>query len=270
AYAHERVQGGVAIIEHPDVKRMLLTMRSLEEAMRAMAYTEAVTMDLAHYGPEAERPAHQARVDLMIPVIKGWLTEIGQEMTSLGVQVHGGMGYVEETGSAQFLRDVRITSIYEGTNGIQAADLVNRKLGRDGGATMLDLLEHVSVCVNELKSAELPALQHMGAALADGLADLQASTATILAALKEDRARALGSSFDYMMQAGYLLGGWHLMRSALVAARRLAESPDNRFYQQKIATASFYAEQVLPRAGGYAGSVASGGGALAEYPVDWV
>jgi len=129
AYARERIQGGVPIIEHADVKRMLLTMRALNEAMRALAYAEAVTMDLAHAGPEATRESSQRRIDLMIPVIKGWLTELGMEVTSLGVQVHGGMGYVEETGAAQYLRDVRITPIYEGTNGIQAADLLNRKLG---------------------------------------------------------------------------------------------------------------------------------------------
>ncbi|MFU8764342.1 MAG: acyl-CoA dehydrogenase family protein, partial [Haliea sp.] len=117
AYARDRVQGGVAIIQHPDVRRMLLTMKSLIEAMRAFVYTEAVTMDLAHRGPEEDRARQQFRIDLMIPVIKGWLTEVGQELTSLGVQVHGGMGYVEETGAAQYLRDVRITSIYEGTNG---------------------------------------------------------------------------------------------------------------------------------------------------------
>ena len=136
AYARERVQGGVPIIEHPDVKRMLLTMKSLTEAMRVLSYSESLTMDLAHFGPEEGRTQQQSRIDLMIPVIKGWLTETTQELTSLGVQVHGGMGYAEETGAAQYLRDGRITTIYEGTTGIQSADLVTRKLGRDGGATM--------------------------------------------------------------------------------------------------------------------------------------
>ena len=173
-YARERVQGGVPIIEHPDVKRMLLTMKALTEAMRALAYTEAVTMDLAHLGPQEERAPQQARIDLMIPVIKGWLSEVGQELTSLGVQVHGGMGYVEETGAAQYLRDVRITSIYEGTNGIQAADLVTRKLGRDGGAAMEAVLEELRATVTELDAADDPRLPLLPTALGRALAEMEA------------------------------------------------------------------------------------------------
>ena len=162
AYARDRIQGGVPIIEHADVKRMLLTMRALNEAMRALAYAEAVTMDLAHAGPEATRESSQRRIDLMIPVIKGWLTELGMEVTSLGVQVHGGMGYVEETGAAQYLRDVRITPIYEGTNGIQAADLLNRKLGRDGGATMEAMQAEIREVADGSGSPRRPAAQRYG------------------------------------------------------------------------------------------------------------
>ena len=171
AYARERVQGGVPIIEHADVKRMLLTMRALNEAMRALAYSEAVTMDLAHAGPEETREASQRRIDLMIPVIKGWLTELGMEVTSLGVQVHGGMGYVEETGAAQYLRDVRITPIYEGTNGIQAADLLNRKLGRDGGATMEAMQAEIREVAAKLQGHSDARLHSIGARLAESLAD---------------------------------------------------------------------------------------------------
>ncbi|MEE4661955.1 MAG: acyl-CoA dehydrogenase family protein, partial [Halieaceae bacterium] len=192
AYARDRVQGGVPIIEHPDVKRMLLTMRACNEAMRAFAYTEAVTMDLAHHNRDA---AAQARLDLMIPVVKGWLTEVGEELASLGVQVHGGMGFVEETGAAQYLRDVRIASIYEGTNGIQAQDLVGRKLGRDNGAAMEALLAEVDQTLAAASS--LPAQRD---ALAAALADLRASTARILDAWHNDRPLALASAFDYMMQ----------------------------------------------------------------------
>ena len=165
AYARERVQGGVPIIEHPDVKRMLLTMRSLVEAMRALAYSEAVTMDLAHAGPAQDRALNQARIDLMIPVIKGWLTEVGQELTSLGVQVHGGMGYVEETGAAQYFRDVRITSIYEGTNGIQAADLATRKVGRDGGAMMEAIQADIQATIELLACSTDESLVQLGACL---------------------------------------------------------------------------------------------------------
>ncbi|MEQ8801974.1 MAG: acyl-CoA dehydrogenase, partial [Haliea sp.] len=270
AYARERVQGGVAIIEHPDVRRMLLTMKSLIEAMRAFVYTEAVTMDLAHRGPEDDRARQQFRIDLMIPVIKGWLTEVGQELTSLGLQVHGGMGYIEETGAAQYLRDVRITSIYEGTNGIQAADLVSRKLGRDQGGAMHDALAQVANTVAELKQHEAGDLQQIGAALERALADTEEATGQVLEALAADPAVALGASFDYLMQCGYLFGGWQLARSALLASTRLAADADNDFYPRKIATARFYAEQILPRCTAHAGAIATAAGTLNTYPVDWL
>jgi len=270
AFARERVQGGVPIIEHPDVKRMLLLMKSLTEAMRALAYTEAVTMDLAHAGPSEERPRLQARIDLMIPVIKGWLTEVAQEITSLGVQVHGGMGYVEETGAAQYLRDVRITPIYEGTNGIQAADLVSRKLGRDGGAAMEAVLQEVDDTISELEAAADTRLAPIAIALKRALAEQQQSTAFLVGELIKDAGVALGASFEYMMQSGYLFGGWHLARSALVALRQLQAGRDNPFYEAKIATASFYAEQVLPRCGAHAGAVVSAAGSLRSYPLEWI
>ena len=270
AYSRERVQGGVPIIEHPDVKRMLLSMKSLTEAMRSFSYTEALTMDLAHRGPEARRKENQARIDLMIPVIKGWLTEVGQEVASLGVQVHGGMGYVEETGAAQYLRDVRITTIYEGTTGIQAADLLSRKLGRDGGEAMHDLLLQVGSTVEELVSASDGSLTAMVRPLATALADLQASTEIQLQALAEAPAAALGNSYDYLMQAGYLLGGWHLARSALVARQRLDAGSDNPFYASKIATALFYSERILPRCSAHAAAVAGPVGSLEAIPVGWI
>ena len=270
AYARERVQGGVPIIEHPDVRRMLLTMRALIEAMRALVYTEAVTMDLAHRGAETERARHQFRIDLMIPVIKGWMTEVGQELTSLGVQVHGGMGYIEETGAAQFLRDVRITSIYEGTNGIQAADLVSSKLGRDQGGAMRDALADVAATVEALRATEQPALVAIAEALAAALAGAEETTGQLVTALDAAPEQALGASFDYLMQCGYLFGGWHLARSALVAQERLADGSDNPFYERKIATARFYADQVLPRCRAHASAIVAGPEALASYPVDWL
>ena len=270
AYARERVQGGVAIIEHADVKRMLLSMRALIEAMRALAFREAVTMDLAHYGPEEERAAQQARIDLMIPVIKGWMTEVGVELTSLGVQVHGGMGYVEETGAAQFWRDVRITPIYEGTNGIQAADLVGRKLGRDGGDAMAAVLEEVRATARQLAQAGHADLAVIGQALKRAAAQHEESTQHVLALLAEAPESAQGAAFDYMMQTGFLFGGWQLAVGAGVAQARLEAGADNPFYGRKVATARFYAESILPRCAGYAGSVAAAGGALREFPVDWL
>ena len=270
AFSRERVQGGVPIIEHADVKRMLLLMRSLTEAMRALAYSEAITMDLAHLGPELDRSANQARIDLMIPVIKGWLTEVGQELTSLGVQVHGGMGYVEETGAAQYLRDVRITPIYEGTNGIQAADLVDRKLGRDGGGAMFVVLDELRETISQLEASGDQRLGAIASALGTALAEQEQSTQFVLQALKEDASVAMGASFDYMMQTGYLFGGWQLGRSALVALKQLQAGSDNPFYEAKIATAQFYAEQVLPRCAGHAGTVTGAAGSLQSFPLEWI
>jgi len=268
-YARERVQGGVAIIQHPDVRRMLLTMKSLNEAMRALLYSEALTMDLAHAGPEDERPAQQARIDLMIPIIKGWLTEVGQELTSLGVQVHGGMGYVEETGAAQYLRDVRIAAIYEGTNGIQAADLVSRKLGRDRGAAMATALEGVQALVAGLRESGDDSLGAIAERLEQSLGEARQATDRLVESLAANPDIALGASFDYMMLCGYLLGGHHLARSALLAWQRQQAGEGREFYAQKIATARFYAEQVLPRTGAFAAAVASAGGALLDYPENW-
>ncbi|MFK8040754.1 acyl-CoA dehydrogenase [Congregibacter sp.] len=269
AYAKERVQGGVPIIQHPDVKRMLLTMKALNEAMRALAYSEAVTMDLAHYGPEADQAASQARIDLMIPVIKGWMTEVGVELTSLGVQVHGGMGYVEETGAAQYLRDVRITPIYEGTNGIQAADLVGRKLGRDGGSTMgavLDMIRDDAKAYVEAGGE----LATVGNALGDAVALQAVSTETVIQMLASNPEASRAAAFDYMMQTGYLFGAWQLARGANVARLAIQDGSDNQFYAKKIATAAFYAQSILPRCEGFAGAVANAAGALQDYPVGWL
>ncbi|MDG2460082.1 MAG: acyl-CoA dehydrogenase family protein [Luminiphilus sp.] len=269
AYARERVQGGVPIIEHADVKRMLLTMRALNEAMRALAYSEAVTMDLAHVGMEPSREANQRRIDLMIPVIKGWLTELGMEVTSLGVQVHGGMGYVEETGAAQYLRDVRITPIYEGTNGIQAADLLNRKLGRDGGATMEAMQAKIREQVAALLAHADPRLNAMGACLSSALADHVETTQRLLTMLAADRFMALGGSFDYMMQSGYLFGGWQLARSAEVAAALTAKGERTHFCERKVSTALFYMERLLPRARAHAGAIDAPAEGLASFSFDW-
>jgi hypothetical protein len=227
-------------------------------------------MDLAHLGPEEDRTANQMRIDLMIPVIKGWLTEVGQELTSLGLQVHGGMGYVEETGAAQYFRDVRITPIYEGTNGIQAADLVGRKLGRDGGGAMAAVLDEMRQTIAELESSGDERLAGIATALAGALADQERSTQVVLQAIKDDVSVAMGASFDYMMQTGYLFGGWQLGRSALVALKQLQAGSDNPFYEAKIATAQFYAEQVLPRCAGHAGTVAGAVGSLQSYPLEWI
>ena len=270
AYARERVQGGVAIIEHADVKRMLMSMRALNEAMRALAYIESLTMDLSHGAPAQERGAWKARLDLMIPVIKGWMTEVGQEVTSVGVQIHGGMGYVEETGAAQFFRDVRITSIYEGTNGIQAADLVGRKLARDGGATMELVHDEIRQVADALAGSSDDRLAAMGRALSDALAAHVMSSQTILELFKVDKSAAMSVSFDYMMQTGYLFGGWHLAASSLVAIDLLSRDEKTLFCQRKIATAEFYLHRLMPRGSAHADAILSPLSQLDDYAVDWL
>jgi alkylation response protein AidB-like acyl-CoA dehydrogenase len=269
AYARERVQGGVAIIEHADVKRMLMTMRALIEAMRALAYNEAVTMDLAHYAEADVKSEQRQRIDLMIPVIKGWCTEIGVELTSLGVQVHGGMGFIEETGAAQYLRDVRITPIYEGTNGIQAADLVNRKLARDGGSGMEAMQTQIAELTQQLLQSSHPELGALGKSLASALADHRVTTEHLLGQMSSDRFNAFGGAFDYLMQTGYLFGGWQLARSALVAEAKLAADDNVDFCRSKIATAAFYGARILPRCKAHAGMILEGAETLSSFSLDW-
>ena len=270
AYARERVQGGVAIIEHADVKRMLMSMRALNEAMRALAYIESLTMDLSYGAPAQERGAWKARLDLMIPVIKGWMTEVGQEVTSVGVQIHGGMGYVEETGAAQFFRDVRITSIYEGTNGIQAADLVGRKLARDGGATMEVVHDEIRQVADALAGSSDDRLAAMGRALSDALIAHVMSSQTILELFKVDKSAAMSVSFDYMMQTGYLFGGWHLAASSLVAIDLLSRDEKTLFCQRKIATTEFYLHRLMPRGSAHADAILSPLSQLDDYAVEWL
>jgi hypothetical protein len=179
------------------------------------------------------------------------------------------MGYVEETGAAQYLRDVRITPIYEGTNGIQAADLLNRKLGRDGGATMEAMQAEMAELIDALQAQAHPDLAAIGACLQVALADHVATTNQLLATLSEDRFAALGGSFDYMMQTGYLFGGWQLARGARVAAS-IAESGSRvDFSQRKVATARFYMERLLPRASAHAGVIAAPGEGLSNFSLDW-
>ncbi len=269
AYARDRVQGGVPIIQHADVKRMLLTMRSQIEAMRALAYDGARALDRSHERGAGDQGAQQKRIDLLIPVIKGWTTELAQNITSVGVQVHGGMGYVEETGVAQFMRDVRITSIYEGTNGIQAADLVGRKVGGDGGAALESEFEDIAAVITQLAAADEGSLRAMAQSLAPALADARESAAWILEQLGESRDVAMGASFDFMMQLGYLFGGSLLARSARVAAAALDGGSESEFYRTKIATAAFYCEQVLPHATAH-GVALRAPAALQAFSVDWL
>jgi len=235
-YARQRVQGGREIVNHPDVARMLMTQKALVEAMRAIACVESVNLDFARHGGDEKT---QKRVDLMIPVIKAWFTELGQEIASLGIQIHGGMGYIEETGVAQYYRDIRIAAIYEGTNGIQAADLVVRKLGRDRGRAMFGLLENIQVAID---AAMEVGLSLEGGCLQTVLDDHREATDLMLSLLEAGVPHALFNSFDYLMATGYLCGGWQMLR-ALMAVKGKKDS----FSQKKEATAMFYLTRLLPR-----------------------
>jgi len=238
---------------------MLLLMRSLNQACRAVCYYTAGCLDRGTHGVDEQSAAPwMTRAELLTPVAKAWCTEVAQELTSLGVQVHGGMGYVEETGVAQFFRDARIASIYEGTNGIQAIDLVGRKLVRDGGAT-------VSAFVSDMRALDA-ALANAGerlaatrAALAKGLDEIVQCSSYILGAERKDPELASAVGFNYLMLVGNVIGGWQLARGALAALRELgAGASDRTFLEVQVVMSEFYAEQVMPRNLAYGATVRTG------------
>jgi alkylation response protein AidB-like acyl-CoA dehydrogenase len=259
AFAKSRVQSKddgspkpdpVSIVHHPDVRRMLMSMRSQVEAMRALGYYTAAGIDGALRTPDkAAGRKIQDRVDLLIPIVKAWFTDLGNEIASTGVQIHGGMGFIEETGAAQHLRDARILPIYEGTNGIQARDLVGRKITKDGGETMLALVAEMRTLAEEMKAApgdDISAICAGVSASADALED---ATKWVAQTAKAELANALAGSVPFLRLAGTALGGWLLARSALVAQQRLAERDgDPAFLEAKLITARFYADVILPPA----------------------
>lgn len=261
--------GPLPIIHHPDIKRMLLTMKSQTEAMRALALYAALQLDLAaEHADVAQRAVHQARGDLLIPVVKAWSTETGIELASLGIQVHGGMGYIEETGVAQSYRDVRITTIYEGTTGIQANDLVGRKVGRDKGAAMaamIDTMQRELQAIDGGAGKSATPVQAAKSAALTGVAQLREATASLLAYHATTPDRALAIAVPFLKLAGTVMGGWLMARAADVAARTLAAgTSDQEFLQAKLATARFYAEHMLPQALSFLAIVKGGAAAVAE------
>ena len=236
------------IIGHPDVKRMLLGMKSTVEACRALALYTAYQLDIGAAHPEeGVRAAHQARGDLLIPIVKGFCTESGIEIASLGIQVHGGMGYVEETGAAQTFRDVRITSIYEGTTGIQSNDLIGRKFGRDRGAALLAFIDEMEASLAALAPLHASAL-HARSAAQDALGRLRKTSESMLKALATAPDRAMAVSVPFLKFCALTIGGWLMARAADVAAQKLAGGAgDREFFEAKLATAHFYFSQVLPQ-----------------------
>ena len=256
--------GPAPIIHHPDVKRMLLTMKSTTEASRALALYAAFQLDLATYsGDEGQAAAAQLRTDLLIPIVKGWCTEMGNEMAAIGVQVHGGMGFIEETGAAQYVRDARITTIYEGTTGIQANDLLGRKLGRDRGAAMNLLLADMSRELEGL-SADDPVVGATRKAALESVGLLQGATGALLEMMGSPRPdRAMAVAVPYLKLCGYVVGGWLMARAAAIAGKR-KDGADRDFYSGKLRTALFYAEQVLPVTIGLARIVTSGANSVVD------
>ena len=271
-WARSRVQGRTpaapaagpgTIICHPDVKRMLLTMKSCIQAMRALAFYAAFQIDIAELDPDGQRRLRaQARVDLLIPIVKGWCTELGNELAATGVQIHGGMGFIEETGAAQYMRDLRITTIYEGTTGIQANDLIGRKLGRDRGAAMgaLILEMQTELAALEGSDAVMRTIKHSAIEAVDRLSE---ATDAILEAFSAGQERALAVAVPYLNLCGFVIGGWLLAKSAAIALGRRAGA-EREFYEAKLATARFYAQQVLPRALALARIVQSGAPSVTE------
>ncbi len=271
AYARERSQSAavgakdptpVKIVNHPDVRRMLLTMKSQIEAMRALIYVTAAALDRAKREPdEAARARAQTTADLLIPVAKAWSTDLGCEIASLGVQVHGGMGFIEEAGAAQHYRDARIAPIYEGTNGIQALDLLGRKLLRDDGAGMAALLDEMRATLADLETLKGKEITALRGALGEGILTLEAAGDYLLETGKQEIAEAAAGATPYLRIFGTVAGGWLLAKGAAAAARRLAEGAgDPGFLQAKLATGRFYAENVMPQVAGLTMQVITGAG----------
>ena len=277
SYARDRVQsrdlagsaGPVAIIHHPDVKRMLMSMRSQVEASRALSYVTAAAFDGAHHHPdEATRKTNHAFYDFMVPIVKGWSTELSIDVASTGVQVHGGMGFIEETGAAQHYRDARILTIYEGTTAIQANDLVGRKTLRDGGAFAKSVIAEVRDTAAELSKAHSDDLKIIGKRLSDASAALEDVVNFIVSSAKSDIKAAFAGSVLYLKMAGVVFGGWQMGRAALAAARKLsAGEGDAAFYQAKIVTARFFADHYVSTASASRAAIVEGSSgvlALAE------
>lgn len=271
AYAKDRVQSArmgvqsrnpVRIIEHADVRRMLMTLKATTEAMRALAYLNAAAVDRAHGEREGDaKKSAQGLADLLTPVTKGCATDMGVEMSSLALQVFGGMGFIEETGAAQHLRDARIAPIYEGTNGIQAIDLVARKLPMEGGAHWKRLFGDIRLFLKELPSdGDVGALKPY---LEDGLEALQSATVWLMGNQGNALEDSAAGATPYLRMFGTVMGGYLLARQAVAASKRLVSGEgDPAFLQAKVTTARFFAEQLLPQATALLGPITRGAGLL--------
>ena len=265
-YAKERVQGRIAgrseklpIVHHADVQRMLMRMKTQTEAMRALVYLAAAQSDFAQKHPDqAIREASQLRVDLLTPIVKAWCTEQAIEITSLGIQVHGGMGYIEDTGAAQYLRDARITSIYEGTTGIQAIDLLGRKIVRDEGAEARRLLAEIQACATDLSSSSSIQLQQIATNLQKAVQSLSKALDWVLHEHATNPLATLTGAYPLLQCFGFVCGGWLMAKAAFVSEGILQTDASNTFALQKIASATFYTQAILPQVHGLADTVCAG------------
>lgn len=279
AFARERIQSRktgsdspdpVAIIEHADVKRMLLSMRSQTEATRAVAYIVAGQLDVAkrHSDPEIRDQA-QALVDLLVPVVKAWSAEVGIAVADMGIQVHGGMGFIEETGAAQHLRDARITAIYEGTTGIQANDLIGRKVARDEGAMVAAFIARVRATVNEVGTVASGEVDELAAALNEGIDALEEATRWVVATSSSNADAIAAGAVPYLRLLSLVAGGWAMTRAAVIASRNLAnETGDKAFYRNKIISVRFFAGHLLAEAPTLARIVTQGSDTVCEIEPD--
>ena len=277
-YARDRVQSRPVdgslpaagpIIHHPDVRRMLMTMRAYTEGCRAMASTAAAAYDASHHHPDAEvRKQNLAFYEFMVPLVKGYSTEMSLEVTSLGVQVHGGMGFIEETGAAQYYRDAKILTIYEGTTAIQANDLVGRKTARDGGQTAKALAAQVAQTESELAAsgnADAQAVARRLKAAREAFVDVVDFVAGNTKAHPND---VFAGSVPYLMLAGNLMAGWQMGRALLVALSPQAQAQDAAFMLAKVTTARFYADHILSKAPGLRDSIVEGAGSVTAMALD--
>jgi len=274
-YAKTRVQGReigqrsgdrVTIIHHPDVRRMLLSMKAQTEAMRALAYFSTALLDKSKHHPDAaEKRRSYAVLDLLTPVVKGWCTEQAVEIASTGVQVHGGMGFVEETGAAQYLRDARITTIYEGTTGIQANDLVGRKVGAEGGTTALVVIEAMRKIDAQLE-VTVGIADSLRVNFKESIDNLENATRWIVDTFPRDAKAVAAVSVPYLKLFGTVAGGWMIARAVLIASEQLKQpDADREFLEAKLATARFYAEHELPKAAALAREVVHGAGSVLAF-----
>jgi 3-(methylthio)propanoyl-CoA dehydrogenase len=267
-YARDRVQSrpvdgsikaAAPIIHHPDVRRMLMTMRAITQGCRALATVSAAAYDAAHAHPDASvRQQNQAFYEFMVPLVKGYSTEMSLEVTSLGVQVHGGMGFIEETGAAQHYRDAKILTIYEGTTAIQANDLVGRKTARDGGSTAKAIAAQIETTEQALRadgSADAVAYAKRLGAARQAFLDV---VDFIVAQASSNPNAAYGGSVPYLMLSGNLMAGWQMARALLAAQAQLAAGEDAEFMKSKIATSRFYADHILSRVSGLRDGIVDG------------